>query len=67
MTRSGMAAIFRAVLYSGFFLKREEFSSVDASSVLVDFQQVLHTRAVVFGGPYLCKLVRILAQMGGST
>ena len=67
MTRSGMAAIFRAVLYSGFFLKREEFSSVDASSVLVDFQQVLHTRAVVFGGAYLCKLVRILAQMGGLT
>lgn len=32
MTRSGMAAIFNAVLYSGFFVKREEFSSVEASS-----------------------------------
>ena len=33
MTRSGMEATLSAVLYSGFFLKREEFSSVEASSV----------------------------------
>lgn len=32
MTRSGMAATSRAVLYSGFFWKREEFSRVEASS-----------------------------------
>ena len=29
-----MAATLRAVLYSGFFSKREEFSSVEASSDL---------------------------------
>lgn len=34
MTRSGTDTTFRAVLYSGFLVKREEFSSVDASSVM---------------------------------
>lgn len=33
MTRSGTAATVRAFLYSGFFSKSEEFSSVEASSV----------------------------------
>ena len=33
MTRSGIATTSSAFLYSGFFLKREEFSSVEASSV----------------------------------
>jgi hypothetical protein len=33
MTRSGMETIFRAVLYSGFFSKRELCSSVETSSV----------------------------------
>ena len=33
MTRSGMETIFRAVLYSGFFSKRELFSRVETSSV----------------------------------
>lgn len=33
MTRSGTAATLRAVLYSGFFSKREEFSRVETSSV----------------------------------
>ena len=33
MTRSGMAATLRAVLYSGFFWKREEFSRVETSSI----------------------------------
>lgn len=32
MTRSGMAAILRAVLYSGFFWKSDEFSRVETSS-----------------------------------
>ncbi len=32
MTRSGMAAILRAVLYSGCFLNSKEFSRVEASS-----------------------------------
>lgn len=34
MTRSGTDATLRAVLYSGFLVKREEFSSVDTSSVM---------------------------------
>lgn len=34
MTRSGIAATWRAILYSGFFWKREEFSRVDASSII---------------------------------
>jgi len=33
MMRSGMAATLRAVRYSGFFSKREEFSRVELSSV----------------------------------
>lgn len=33
MMRSGMAATLRALRYSGCFLKREEFSRVEASSV----------------------------------
>jgi len=33
MTRSGMAATWSAVRYSGFFLNKEEFSRVEASSV----------------------------------
>ena len=32
MTRSGMAAILRAVLYSGCFLNNRELSRVDVSS-----------------------------------
>jgi len=33
MMRSGIAATFKAVRYSGFFSKREEFSRVELSSV----------------------------------
>ena len=40
MIRSGMAAIRKAFLYSGFFWKREEFSRVDVSSRTAYFRSV---------------------------
>jgi len=36
-----MEAILRAVLYSGFFSKREEFSRVETSSVASRGQQLM--------------------------
>ncbi len=40
MTRSGMEATSSAFLYSGFFLKREEFSRVEANSVCTCLDQL---------------------------
>ena len=65
----------RAVSYSGFFLKREEFSRVETSSVEEMHGQPLSwmtmtTIVVVMcsrGSMYLYKLARTLARMVGLT
>ena len=61
-----MAAILRAVLYSGFFVKREEFSRVETSSRIARQGQheELHENAMcrVCCGD-LCKLAQTLARM----
>jgi hypothetical protein len=47
MTRSGMDETWRAVLYSGCFWKRLEFSRVEASSVfLLDLLSKLHAASI---------------------
>ena len=65
ITRSGIAATLRAVRYSGFFLKREEFSRVETSSGMGVSQ--------VSCGPIsercanLCKLAQTRARREGWT
>jgi hypothetical protein len=66
MTLSGMDATIRAFLYSGFFSKSEEFSSVETSSVHrhVSVRDDNESRTM---SAHLCKPARILALARGST
>jgi len=68
MTRSGIEATLRAVLYSGFFLKSEEFSSVEASSAVRGLVSGFHCAIPMLRcEAHLCKPARIPARMEGST
>ena len=69
ITRSGTAATLRAVLYSGFFSKRDEFSRVETSSVIANEVSLECVEKMVRRGDrrYLCKPVQILVRMVDST
>ena len=62
MIRSGMETTLRAVLYSGFFWKREEFSRVDTSSAgLPSHVSGFHLSMKMNGRGYLCTPARTQA------
>jgi len=72
--RSGIAATFKAVRYSGFFSKSEEFSRVELSSVREKMNVLAgkYTETVVTAdigrcliATYPCRLARIRAREEG--
>jgi hypothetical protein len=67
MIRSGIWATAKAFLYSGFFLKRDEFSRVEVSSTDTGLVRASLLALRGFQAPYRAELVETLSQPGGST